>query len=777
MLRNTSLAACVSLAAVLAVAAAGRADAQAASDNAAAEPQAPAASTMQPEAQAPTTDPQSQDAVPASEAPRAEAPAAAGQGPQAAAVEPAAAAVEPPQAAAAETPAVAGQEPQAAAAETPAAGQQAPPAAASELASEAPPAETAPAADPAAPAAAAEGGAPPAPAVPAAAAETAPAPVPPAAAEAAPAAPPGPAVPAAAAGTAPATPAAGLAATPAPVAELDPVIAEVRQQLGASRLTDATAEERAALTAFYAEKKAPVWVSAAGFTARASHAIAEIAQADDWGLEAKAFSLPTQPAGDAAPAALADAEIKLSVAVLKYARYARGGRLEPSRVSRNFDQQLSLREPKVVLATVAGLETPGSYLRALHPKHPQFGLLRQALLKLRAGAAKREAETVVQLPRGPSLKLGVDHPDVALLRKRLKIDAPAGSESLFDEQLDAAVKDYQRQAGLHVDGVVGPGTRASLNGTDRSNVFGTDEQRLIVNMERWRWMPEDMGAMHVWDNVPEFQARVVKNGRVIHQTKIIVGKPQTQTTIFSADMRNLVFGPEWGVPDSIKVKEILPYLRPTYSTGLFSFGPVTDTRILERQNMRVVHNGRTVDASKIDWSQVDIRRYSFIQAAGPGNALGAVKFNFPNKHAIYMHDTPLRDLFNRTVRAFSHGCVRVHNPARLAEVLLGEDRGWSAARVRELMARGGNNEIALSKPIPVHLSYFTTVASDSGEVVSHPDIYGHDKRVAAALAGRPMALEQVQDLSAEISQRTPTKKQARYQKVTQEELFNSLFGN
>ena len=215
----------------------------------------------------------------------------------------------------------------------------------------------------------------------------------------------------------------------AAVDPVDPVIVDVRERLAAAKLADATAAERTALTAFYADRKTPVWVAGADFTERARHVMAEIARADEWGLEAKAFALPS--AGDVlSTAALADTEIKLSVAVLKYARYARGGRLEPSQVSRNFDQKVSLRDPKVVLETVAGLETPGSYLRALHPKHPQFELLRQALLKARAGTGMgaQEAETRVQVPSsGPVLKLGVEHPDVALLRKRLKV---AGSARL-----------------------------------------------------------------------------------------------------------------------------------------------------------------------------------------------------------------------------------------------------------------------------------------------------------------------------------------------------------
>jgi murein L,D-transpeptidase YcbB/YkuD len=298
-------------------------------------------------------------------------------------------------------------------------------------------------------------------------------------------------------------------------------------------------------------------------------------------------------------------------------------------------------------------------------------------------------------------------------------------------------------------------------------------------------MPEDMGEIHVWDNIPEFQMRVIKRGQVIHQAKIIVGKPETQTTIFSANMRYVIFGPEWGVPDSIKLKEILPYLRPSFESGggFFGFGGgfgSTDTRVLEKHNLRVTLNGRPVDASQIDWSTVDIKKYSFIQPAGPTNVLGAVKFRFPNKHDIYMHDTPSRELFEKAVRMFSHGCVRVHNPGRFAEVLLEEDKGWSAGRVRELMADGAQGrsyEVTLTKQIPVHIAYFTMVAAEDGQVKSFADVYGHDRRVAAALIGRPLPLEQPPAVSSGPPKQEPKEVRRRRPHAENNDVFSGLFGN
>jgi murein L,D-transpeptidase YcbB/YkuD len=583
---------------------------------------------------------------------------------------------------------------------------------------------------------------------------------------------------------------AAVEPTAAPVVvELDPLVAQVREALGNAKLRGVASADRAAVAAFYGERTSTVWVTAGGYTARARDAMAEIAKADDWGLVARAFALPAAELTDLSPAALANAEIELSLAVLKYARHARGGRLEPSQFSRNFDQKPPLRDPKAVLQDVAATEMPSGYLRDLHPKHPQFGLLRQALLKVRAGSgAERAAEKVeklVRLPGGPTLKLGMRDPHVKLLRLRLRLPLPEGAEDLYDLGVKEAVAAFQRKKGIRANGNLTPRTRSALNNVDTPRpAFGSEEQRLLVNMERWRWMPEDMGEFHVWDNVPEYQTRVSRRGQVIHQAKIIVGRVETQTTIFSADMKYVIFGPEWGVPDSIKVNELLPYLRPNMDMGFFGFGfGGTDTRVLEKHNLRVSLNGRPVDPSQIDWTSVDIRKYSFIQPAGRGNVLGAVKFRFPNRHDIYMHDTPQRELFDKTVRTYSHGCIRVHNPGRLAEVLLEEDRGWSAARVRRLMeqgAEGVSQEVALSKQIPVHITYFTMIAGDDGQIRSFADVYGHDRRHSAALSGRPLPPEPPPAVSAAappVKQERREARREKWQPYAANDVFSGLFGN
>ena len=574
-------------------------------------------------------------------------------------------------------------------------------------------------------------------------------------------------------------PEAAPAVVEPPVAEVDPMLALVRQKLAEPPRGTVDRGDRAALAAFYAERTgALLWVTKDGFASRAQSTISEIAKADDWGLSARDFELPQLGSSEAAPAALADAEIKLGLAVLKYARYARGGRLDPRQISRYIDQGPTLLEPKIVLEAVAASDAPGSYLQSLHPKHPQFQRLRQALLKARAGTGRPEAGTEPQvgLPDGPLLKPGMDHPHVALLRQRFKVAAEAGRETFYDPALQQAVAAFQRENKMNPDGLIGRTTRSVLNGEGKPALAGSEVQRLTLNMERWRWMPESLGQLHVWDNIPEFTTRVLKGGQLVHSAKIIVGKPETQTVLFSANMRYVIFHPEWGVPDSIKVKEILPYLRPSSGGGFFSFFGGADTRVLEKHNLKVSFNGRPVDASQVDWNQVDIKRYTFIQPAGAANVLGVVKFRFPNKHDIYMHDTPQRDLFDKQVRTFSHGCIRVHNPGRLAEILLEEDKGWSAAYVRGLLAQGYNNEVTLDKQVPVHVTYFTAVAGEDGTVQHFGDVYGHDNRLTAALAGRPLPLEPNAAGNPEDGQREAKRPQKAY-KQTSNDLFGGIFGN
>jgi murein L,D-transpeptidase YcbB/YkuD len=578
-----------------------------------------------------------------------------------------------------------------------------------------------------------------------------------------------PAPPAAAATTPPVTPAVpnstaalpdpatGTPAASAPaqvVPPADPVVAGIRAKLPTLG-QKSNADEVAALTSYYGEiTGTPIWVSTSGLTDKGKAVVAEIGRAENWGLPAAAFDVPHAGTGTLTPEAAADTEIQVAFAVLKYARFARGGRINPANISQLMDQQPTLVPPKTVLTEIAAAEKPDAYLTSLHPKHAQFEALRQTLIKLRGGEVKEEVAPPedpalsVQLPMGRVIRPGGSDPQVTLLRQRLKVPAADPvAENVYDETLAEAVRQFQQSKGLRPDGIVGNGTRQVLNGGPKpvavSQTNDSKIERILINMERWRWLPVDMGDFHVWDNVPEFLTRVVKNGNVVHTDEIIVGQPSWPTPVFSADMKTVVFRPSWGVPDGIKSKELAPLLRKSSGgAGFFGIfgGGYSAQAVLDAYDLKAYANGRQVDPNSVDWSSVDIRRFSFQQPPGPKNVLGDVKFLFPNSHDVYMHDTPERNLFGKSFRALSHGCMRVHEPRRLAEVLLAEDKGWSSEKVQSMFSSGG--EVALTKHIPVHVTYMTARVDENGKLQTYGDFYGLDGRTAAALTGKSIRFEQ-----------------------------------
>ena len=496
------------------------------------------------------------------------------------------------------------------------------------------------------------------------------------------------------------------------------------------------AQKEALIEYYLVPDQRMLWVDENGLTERAKLVIAEIGKADDYGLNASDYTLPDAAGFNASdPRArewLADAEVKVSYAVLDYTNDARGGRIEPLRLSKNLDPSLALPNPSEVLESIAIRSDPGAYLRSFQPDQPQFEALRQKLIELRGGKVEETKPAVVTIPDGPVLKLGVEHEQVALLRKRLEI-SPGANETKFDEAVLEAVRQFQSSHGSVADGMVGAGTRRLLNGGQRQEPVGSPARikQILVNMERWRWLPHDLGAFYVTVNIPEFTLRVIEEGTPIHTARVVVGKPDKQTPVISDEMEEVVFNPYWNVPNSIKMEEIAPY----FGGGGGFFGG-WDTSILQRHGLRIRYGGRDVDPDAIDWSRNDLRNFDLVQPPGPGNVLGRVKFVFPNKHDVYMHDTTQKHLFANVVRAESHGCMRVQNPERLAEVVLQHDKNWSPARVESTFDAGGDNHVALEQKIPVYLTYFTLRVNDDGSISTFNDLYGHDARMNAALSGK-----------------------------------------
>lgn len=538
------------------------------------------------------------------------------------------------------------------------------------------------------------------------------------------------------------------AAAPAPAPNADAAVAAVRTKLADTAFAAKYhADDIAAAAAFYSERSGgALWAGKDGFNAKATALVAEIAKAPDWGLETKHFDVPAAPAAGAAADAQADAEAKLTLAAMTYVRHARGGRVNPRALSRILDVDPQIKDPKTVIADLAQSDAPDAVLRGSHPKHEQFERLRLALLKARGPVepdAPVDPALKVKLPAGKSIKAGSEHADIALLRQRLKVPAEAGEkETLLDPKLSEALKAFQFQKGIAASGNLTGATRTALNQEGEATKKQTPEQnvqRLLINMEKWRWFPENAGSTYVWSNVPEFYARVINDGKEIFKEKIIAGQPEWATPTFSAEMQFVIFNPSWGVPDGIKQRELMPRLKKAGGGGFFDQlfgGSGGGSGVLKAYGLTAYKNGKAVDPDSIDWSSTDIRNYSFTQPPGAKNPLGIVKFRFPNKHDVYMHDTTQRELFAQSYRALSHGCMRVQNPMKFAEILLNEDKGWSPEQVSQ--ARGSSGDITLDKHIPVHVTYFTAIADDNGKVSYFSDLYGHDNRISSALGGKPM---------------------------------------
>ena len=239
-------------------------------------------------------------------------------------------------------------------------------------------------------------------------------------------------------------------------------------------------------------------------------------------------------------------------------------------------------------------------------------------------------------------------------------------------------------------------------------------------------MPEDMGDIYVWNNIPEYTQRVMIKGLVARKEAIVTGQTDKQTPIFSRQLRKITFKPTWIVPDSIKVRELLPNL-------------VRGGSLMREWGLEVLRDGQPVNWRKVDWSATDIRNFEVIQPNGPKSVMGKVKFSFPSQHTVFMHDALERDkwMFNVSKRTYSHGCMRVHNPVGLAEILLREDKGWDTAKVRESLNKGGNNnELPIEHKIMVHMTYFTALVDDDGKLHTFPDVYGHERRITLALEGK-----------------------------------------
>jgi len=422
------------------------------------------------------------------------------------------------------------------------------------------------------------------------------------------------------------------------------------------------------------------------------------------------------------PAKLAALETAFSAAAIRYAQDAYGGRVNPLDVNKTWTIEPKRINEAEILVKLASSDEPGQVLLDLSPKHREFVALRAALAKFYRGDDEVE-DAAVAIPEGVTLRPGMQDERVTLLRQRLNVPEPdipetAGADVTvditYDKALVAAVKEFQQSLGLEPDGVVGPATIAALNGG-----AATTKEDIIANMERWRWEPEDYGRFKVEVNIPEFRLWIKKDDEVVHTTRVVVGTPKHQTPVFNNSIKHIVVNPYWNVPSSIAVNEIKPHL-------------IANPGYLDSQNMEMLSGGKVINASAIDWTQTNINNFHIRQRPGAGNALGRIKFLFPNQHDVYLHDTPSKSLFSRSFRAYSHGCVRVENPMEFADALLKLEPKLTAAT---LEAAFGPKEkwFNLENHIPVHISYFTLRVDENGTIRSYGDVYGANKKLIELL--------------------------------------------
>jgi murein L,D-transpeptidase YcbB/YkuD len=421
-----------------------------------------------------------------------------------------------------------------------------------------------------------------------------------------------------------------------------------------------------------------------------------------------------------APAERAAFDLLLTDSIVLLGYHLRFGKVDPTRLDPNWNSSRSLDGEDPAVTIQAAIDAPSlrEFAARVIPRAFLYERFKAALARYRALEASGGWPSV---PAGPTLKLGVDDPRVPALAARLAVtgdlardQATAVAGTRYDATLAAGVRHFQARHGLAADGAVGPPTLAALNVPVAARI-----DQLRANLERARWVLYDPESEFLVVNIAGFELYLVRRGEVAYRTRVQVGRPYRQTPIFKAEMTYLVVNPTWTVPPTIFRNDILPQLR-------------RDPAYLATRNIEVLDStGAVIDAATVDWSGRSLP-YRLVQRPGADNALGRIKFMFPNEHAIYLHDTPSRDLFERDSRAFSSGCIRVENPFELAELLLG--RPGSRERLDELVASGRMETVFLPKPMTVMLLYWTAEPDADGQVAFFPDLYERDAAVIAALA-------------------------------------------
>ena len=420
-------------------------------------------------------------------------------------------------------------------------------------------------------------------------------------------------------------------------------------------------------------------------------------------------------------AEIADADLTLTDSLIRLGYHQRFGKVNPYSLDPhwNFRRELNGRNPAIAIQEALDADSLITYMKEVFPRGWVYTQMRDALARYRQIVANGGWP---QVPDGPTLRPGAADPRLATLMQRLAISGDMDDMKTFapiteyDEVLQAGVRHFQTRHGLDADAIIGPATISALNVTAEQRV-----KQLEINLERARWVLDDIEDDFILVNIAGFRVYLLRDREVVWESKVQVGKTYHQSPVFRDEMKYLVFNPTWTVPYSIASKEMLPNIQ-------------ADPEYFQKRDFDVKdRSGNIIDPTTVDWSSVTRRNfgYTLVQRPGPANALGRVKFMFPNKHAVYLHDTPSKYLFGKAERAFSHGCIRVEHPYEFAEMLMGPD--WNQDRIAATLDTQEITTVSLPEPLPVLLMYWTAVVSKDDEVFFYNDVYQRDQKISTAL--------------------------------------------
>lgn len=461
-----------------------------------------------------------------------------------------------------------------------------------------------------------------------------------------------------------------------------------------------------------------VWIVNGRASKKAKRALDVLNMASDHGLDPNDYDVEAlyQEMGTSSlnPG---DFEVRISSAIVTYSRDLNAGRVNPQSINREnvvFPKALSVAAIMGKITTTQNIEV---MLRFMAPHTPRYDRLRQALADYRLIKKNGGWNTISE---GEVLKPGMSDARINEVRIRMIQDGTLSSElatgELYDEPVVMAVKQFQSRHGLEPDGVIGPQTLEELNTTVDQRI-----NTMIINLERRRWMQNNYGRVYVFANLADQVIKLVRDGKTVHAELIQVGKPYHRTPVFKDEMEYVELNPYWNVPYSIATKEYLPKLK-------------SNPGVLVRQNIKVLAGGKIVSPYSVPWNSYSRRNFPvrLRQDSGKKNALGRVKFMFPNKFNVYIHDTPAKSKFNKSSRYFSHGCLRLRDPLTMAEQIL-KPLGWNRKKIDKIVASGKRTIVKLKQKIPVHVTYLTSWVNKDGSVQFRRDVYGRDTILSNAL--------------------------------------------